>query len=174
VRTPGEGIVEGVEEERVVAMSTSDPAHPRHLRHRDRCGWGGRQVDDPLTVWSGTSDPLGAAFADEEAIAGTSHVLSARRRIPDRRCLVARVALHHMLVFLARDVDHCLANPAGDHGDSSSLLVRRRKLIGSNDRTLADNRTRGHITAKSSISILARGGSKQRLALQVPVVAHLT
>ena len=29
---PGEGIVEGVEEERVVAMSTSDPAHPRHLR----------------------------------------------------------------------------------------------------------------------------------------------
>ena len=35
-------------------------------------------------------------------------LLSARRRIPDRRCLVARVALHHMLVFLARDVDHCL------------------------------------------------------------------
>ena len=80
----------------------------RYLRDRNRCGRRGRQVDDPLTVWSGernvkedifilylrlsgfdlytmykntasqhrpgTSDPLGAAFADEEAIAGTSHV----------------------------------------------------------------------------------------------------
>ena len=28
---PGQGIVEGVEEERVVAMSTGDPAHAWHL-----------------------------------------------------------------------------------------------------------------------------------------------
>ena len=28
---PGQGVVEGVEEERVVAMSTGDPAHARHL-----------------------------------------------------------------------------------------------------------------------------------------------
>ena len=29
---PGKGIVEGVEEEGVMAMSASDPAHPRHLK----------------------------------------------------------------------------------------------------------------------------------------------
>ena len=29
---PGQGIVEGVEEERVMAMSTGDPAHARHLK----------------------------------------------------------------------------------------------------------------------------------------------
>jgi len=38
VRTPGKGIVEGVEEEGVMAMRASDPAHPRHLRDRNRCG----------------------------------------------------------------------------------------------------------------------------------------
>ena len=31
IYAPGKGIVEGVEEEGVVAMRTSDPAHPRHL-----------------------------------------------------------------------------------------------------------------------------------------------
>jgi hypothetical protein len=108
VRTPGKGIVEGVEKEGVVAMRTSDPAHPRHLRDRNRCGWRGSQVDDPLTVWSGASDPLGAALADEEAVAGTSHILSARGRISDRGRFVAGVALHHMLVLLTRDVDHRL------------------------------------------------------------------
>lgn len=89
VRTPGKGIVEGVEKEGVMAMRTSDPAHPRHLRDRNRCGRRGRQVDDPLTVWSGASDPLGAAFADEETVARTSHILSARRRISYRGCLIA-------------------------------------------------------------------------------------
>ena len=29
---PGKGIVEGVEEEGVMAMSASDPAHTRHLK----------------------------------------------------------------------------------------------------------------------------------------------
>jgi len=139
VRTPGKGIVEGVEKEGVVAMRTSDPAHPRHLRDRNRCGWRGSQVDDPLTVWSGASDPLGAAFADEKAVARTSHILSARRRISDRGCLIARVALHHVLVLLPRDVDHCLADPAGDHGDTSSLLIRRGELIWPNHGTLTDN-----------------------------------
>ena len=84
IYAPGKGIVEGVEEEGVVAMRTSDPAHPRHLdqifsvpantinttgdgrcrylRDRNRCGRRGRQVDDPLTVWSaaekGQENPL--------------------------------------------------------------------------------------------------------------------
>ena len=31
---PGKGIVEGVEEEGVMAMRTSDPAHSRHLEER--------------------------------------------------------------------------------------------------------------------------------------------
>jgi hypothetical protein len=44
-----------------------------------------------------------------------------------------------MLVLLTRDVDHRLADPAGDHGDTSSLLVRRWQLIGPNHGTLADN-----------------------------------
>jgi len=174
VRTPGKGIVEGVEEEGVMAMRTSDPAHSRHLRDRNRCGRGRRQVDDPLTVGSGTSNPLRASFADEETVTRTSHILSARRGISDGRGLIARVALHHMLVLLPRDVNHCLADPAGDHRDASSLLIRRGQLVGSNNGTLADNWTRRHITAKSSIGSLARRGSQQRLALQVPVVAHLT
>ena len=81
---PGKGIVEGVEKEGVVAMRTSDPAHPRHLktryllgqkkygdvsrrdleedtihlRNRNRCGWRGSQVDDPLTVWSAHRERL--------------------------------------------------------------------------------------------------------------------
>ena len=29
---PGQGVVEGVEEERIVAMSTGDPAHAWHLK----------------------------------------------------------------------------------------------------------------------------------------------
>lgn len=79
-----------------------------------------------------------------------------------------------MLVLLPRDVNHCLADPAGDHRDTSSLLIRRGKLVRSDDGTLTDNWTRRHIAAKSSIGSLARRGSQQRLALQVPVVAHLT
>ena len=69
-----------------------------------------------------------------------------------------------------------LADPAGDHRDASSLLIRRGQLVRSNDGTLAemgmiehlgtasvncfeiqilpDNWTRRHITAKSSIGSL--------------------
>ena len=56
-----------------------------------------------------------------------------------------------MLVFLARDVDHCLgsvlenlilhskrnlADPAGDHGDAPSLLIGGRQLVRTDDRAL--------------------------------------
>ena len=75
--------------------------------------------------WTGNS--LRASLADEQAVAGTSHIskksnekycfltkalteilLSARWSISYWCCLVAGVTLDHVLVFLARDVDHGL------------------------------------------------------------------
>ena len=56
VRAPGQGVVEGVEEEGVVTVSTGDSAHSRHIGHW-YWGWGrGGQIYNPLTVGSaGTS-----------------------------------------------------------------------------------------------------------------------
>ena len=47
----------------------------------------------------GAGNPLAAALADEEAVAGAPHVLAPGRGVPDGRGLVAGVALHHMLQF---------------------------------------------------------------------------
>ena len=80
-----------------------------------------------FSVLPGTGNSLRASLADEQAVAGTSHIskksndkycsltktlteilLSARWSISYWCCLVAGVTLDHVLVFLARDVDHCL------------------------------------------------------------------
>ena len=41
--------------------------------------------------------PLGGALADEQAVTGAPHVLSARGGVPDGRSLIALAALHHVL-----------------------------------------------------------------------------
>ena len=152
MRTPGQSIVESVEEEGVMTMSTGHPAHARHIGQGRRGGGSGGQVDDPLAVGPGTGDPLAAALAYQQTVAGTSHILPARRSIPDGCRLVARVALHNMLektsyilfpppspppyshlILLARDVYHVAAHPAAHHGcPPSHSVVRGRELIRTN------------------------------------------
>ena len=97
VRTPSEGVVKSVEEESVVTVSTGHSAHPGNIGQRGRGGRRRGQVDDPLAVWSGTGDPLAGALADQQAVAGTSHVLPARGSVPDGSRLIAQVALHNVL-----------------------------------------------------------------------------
>lgn len=119
VRASGESIVECVEEEGVVTVCTGNPAHTRHLWDRDRGRGGGGQVYDPLTVWPGTGNPLGTAFANEEAVTGTPHILSAWRSIPNGSRFITGVTLHHMLILLTRDVYHSTANPTRNHRNPS-------------------------------------------------------
>ncbi len=57
---------------------------------------------------------LACVLAYEEAVARAPDVLPALGRVPDGRGLPAEVALYHVLVSLARDVDVCLADAAGD------------------------------------------------------------
>ena len=104
---PGQRVVEGVEEERIVAMSASDPAHARHLRVDTLVHLTGRSlfacgtetgaggegarlmillqfglnggnivIDQTLNskVLPGTGNSLRASLADEQAVAGTSHI----------------------------------------------------------------------------------------------------
>lgn len=133
MRTPGQSIVESVEEEGVVTVSAGHATHPRNIGHGSRGGRGGREVDDPLTVWSGTRDPLTAALADEETVAGTPHILPTWGSVPDRRGLVTRVTLDHMLVLLARNINGGAAHSAVDHGCSSRYgVVGWRHLIWTN------------------------------------------
>ena len=47
----GQRVVEGVEEEGVMTVGTSYPAHTRHIGQRRGHRGRGRQVDDPLAVW---------------------------------------------------------------------------------------------------------------------------
>lgn len=115
VRTPGEGVVESVEQEGVVAVSARHTAHPRYIRCGRDGGLARCQVNDPLAVGPGAGDPLRGALADEETVAGATHVLPPWRGVPDGRGLVALAALHHVLVFFAGDVDHVLADATGDH-----------------------------------------------------------
>ena len=96
-----------------MAVTAGDAAHSRHGGQRGRGRWGRREVDNPLAVRPRASDPLAAALADEETVAGAAdvpreggdkmrtasvqHILSARRSVSDGGGLVAGVALHHVL-----------------------------------------------------------------------------
>ena len=88
----------------------------KYKKHRQSTQtWDKRSSGSCLCRWGGNCRDIARTWNIIVSIFGPviNHhsqeiLLSARRRIPDRRCLVARVALHHMLVFLARDVDHCL------------------------------------------------------------------
>jgi len=133
VRAPGQGVVQRVEQERVVTVSTRDPTHTRHVGKRGRGRRGGSEVDNSLAVGPWASNSLAAALADEETVAGTPDILAAWRSIPDRCCLVTRVALDNMLILLAGDVDHVAADPAGDHGDPARhRVVGGRQLVRTN------------------------------------------
>ena len=97
MRTPGQSIVESVEEEGVMTMSTGHPAHARHIGQGRGGGGSGGQVDDPLAVGPGTGNPLAAALADEETVARAPHILPPGRGVPDGRGLIALRALDNML-----------------------------------------------------------------------------
>lgn len=64
-------------------MGACHPAHSRSRgngrRHRT-----GRQINDPLAVRPGTGNSLRRALAYQETVARTTHVLFARRGIPNR------------------------------------------------------------------------------------------
>ena len=113
---PCQGVVEGVEEEGVMAVSTGHSAHAWHIRHWGGGRGGGRQVDDPLTIRSEiiriyvvklsicqiqtlpwASNSLTAALTDEEAVARAPHILPPWGRVTDWGGLIARVAFHNML-----------------------------------------------------------------------------
>ena len=63
---PGQGVVEGVEEEGVMTVSAGHPTHPRHIGQRRRHRGRGGQVNDPLAVWpeeeSNVTDGQWSAF----------------------------------------------------------------------------------------------------------------
>ena len=50
-----------------------------------------------LVFLPGTGDPLAAALADQETVAGAPHIFPPRRGVPDGRGLVALWALDNML-----------------------------------------------------------------------------
>lgn len=91
-------------------MSTGHSAHAWNIGNRGVCSWTGSQVDDPLAVWSGASYALRAALANEEAVAGAPNILPTRRRVADWSRLIARGALHNVLILFTGDVNHILAN----------------------------------------------------------------
>ena len=62
-----------------------------------------------------SSTHLAGVLADEQAVARAPHVLPPLRGVPDGRGLPAEVALDHVLVPLAGDVDGGLAH-AARHG----------------------------------------------------------
>jgi len=127
VGTPSERIVEGVEQEGIVTVCTGHTAHSWNIGCGDGGGGAGRQVDDSFTVRSGAGDLLGGALADQETVARTPHILAARWGVSDGRGLAATPALHHQLIFLARDVNHVLTDPTCHHWHS--ICVGRRKFI---------------------------------------------
>ena len=74
MRAPRQRVVQRVEEEGVVAVTAGDAAHSRHGGQRGRGRWGRREVDNPLAVRPRACDPLAAALADKETVAGAADV----------------------------------------------------------------------------------------------------
>ena len=131
----------------------------------------------------GACDPLTAALADEETVAGAADVLAAGRGVPDGRGLVAHTALDNMLqhqyytqpvltqsthlILLAADVDHVAAHPAAHHGHApSQSVVGRRQLVWTNGRDCCPGPRAG-----DALRPLARPGPQQGLPLHV--LGHL-
>lgn len=123
MRTPGQAVVELIEQERVVAVAAAHATHARHRGSGRRHGTG-RQIDDSLAAGPRTGDPLRRRLADQQAIARTADVLFAGRCIPDGGRLTAARTLDHMLVPFARDIDHALAHAASDHRHRLILEIR--------------------------------------------------
>lgn len=108
-------------QEGVAAVSTGD-ASSSWLGVRT--GWTGMnwtQIYYPLTIWSGTGDPLGSDFADEQTVAGAANVLLPCWGILNGRRFIANRTLYHMLVDLALHRDHALAHPAADKRGTAAL-----------------------------------------------------
>jgi len=160
-----------------VTVCTRDPAHTRHIRHWYRGGGAGGQVNDPLTVRPWTGNPLRATLADKETIAGTADVLPPRGRVPDGRGLVTGITLDHVLVLLARNVDHVTTNSAGDHGDAPwrHRSVWWRQLIRPYHAALFAPRAAilvQHGAATLSAAILTNSFRYKGLALRVFFTGH--
>lgn len=79
------------------------------------------QIYYPLTIWSGTGNPLGSDFADEQTVAGASHVLLSCWGILNGRSFIANPTLHHVLVNLALHRDEALTHPAADNRGTATL-----------------------------------------------------
>lgn len=120
---PGQGVVQGVEEEGVVTVSTRDPTHARHVGQRGGGRWGGGKVDDSLAIGPWASNSLAATLADEETVTWTADILAARGSVPDGCGLVTGITLDNMLIFLPGDVNHVATDPAADHGHPTSHSV---------------------------------------------------
>ena len=67
-----------------MAEGARDAAHARHHGRAALRVGGGGQVDDPLAVGPRTGDPQAGGAADQQAVAGTAHVLLAGGRRPHR------------------------------------------------------------------------------------------
>ena len=196
MRTPSQGVVESVEEESVVTVSTGHSAHPGNIGQRGRGGRRRGQVDDPLAVWSGAGDPLAGALTDEETVAGTSHVLPARGSVPDGGGLIAQVALDNVLrhnnisnitppttplagshlVFLPRDVDHIAADTTAHHLHTSRhRAVGGRQLVGPNGRHRGGRGGGAGAGAAAPVLVdVDRVALEQRLSLDVIIRHHGT
>ena len=133
----------------------------------------------------GAGNPLAAALADEEAVAGAPHVLAPGRGVPDGRGLVADWTLHYVLhnltvsrgelrrglthlIFLPRDVDHVAADPAAHHGHPARhSVVGGRQFVRSDGDHSGGGGPPGGAGGGVGHSILCDGLAQQRLSLNV-------
>lgn len=76
-------------------MCASDSAHPWNGRHR-RCNRASGQVDNAFAVGPGAGDPLRRTFADEQAIAWTTHIFLPGWSISNRLQNVQHVRINLM------------------------------------------------------------------------------
>lgn len=116
----------------------TDHSHPLRLDRQRRLGGlllgdyhHRAQVDNASAVWSRTSYPSGCVFTDEQAVAGTPHILLPCRGILNGCSFIADCALDHMLMQLSIQVDERLAYTAVDDRHTAGIgagdgCVRRR------------------------------------------------
>lgn len=113
-------------------MGACYSAHSRNVedwkwRRRYRRG----QTDDLFAVRPRTGNALTCVLADEETIAWATNVFPARWCMPNGSGFIAGSTFDNVLFALAGDVDHCLTDPARDHGRTSGDggVGRRGQLV---------------------------------------------
>lgn len=88
MRASGQGIVQRVEQEVLLAMDTGHTAEPRKMR----CGNAGRawsQVYDTMAVRPWAAYPLRGGIANKKTVARTAHILLPKGCLSDRRSFAA-------------------------------------------------------------------------------------